>query len=166
MRESRTYGSMRGARDETRVPTATSAFRARRVAASALTTVATWLASSGACNVAENIAGSLSSLMDNGTTGTLVQFIGSVSVTNGQNFTAEHDDGLTLVIGATDLGFPRGRVGGLPPSPTPDRPERSRSNWSTANAVAGRLCFRSICRLLPMFLFPSQAPSSVQNCPA
>ena len=78
-----------------------------------ITTVATWLASSGAFNIAENIAGSLSSLMDNGTTGTLVQFIGSVSVTNGQNFTVDHDDGLTLVIGTTDLGFPTGPGGGF-----------------------------------------------------
>jgi hypothetical protein len=81
-----------------------------------ITTVATWLASSGAFNVAENIAGSLSSLMDNHTTGTLVQFIGSVSVTNGQNFTVTHDDGLTLVIGATDLGFPAGFGSGPGPS--------------------------------------------------
>jgi hypothetical protein len=31
MRESRTYGSVRGARDETRVPTATDAFLPRRM---------------------------------------------------------------------------------------------------------------------------------------
>jgi hypothetical protein len=28
-----------------------------------------------------------------------------VSVTNGQQFTVTHDDGLTLIIGAVDLGF-------------------------------------------------------------
>ncbi len=61
-------------------------------------TVGTWLASSGASNIVENTAGTLASLMDNGTTGTLVEFTGFVTVTNGQTFTVTHDDGLTLII--------------------------------------------------------------------
>ena len=67
--------------------------------------VGTWLSSSAAFNITENTAGTLASLMDNGTTGTMLQFTGFVSVTNGQTFTVTHDDGLTLIIGATNLGF-------------------------------------------------------------
>jgi hypothetical protein len=65
------------------------------------TTVGNWLASSGAFNVAENTAGTLAGLMDP----SLVQFTGFVTVTSGQTFTVTHDDGLTLIIGGTDLGF-------------------------------------------------------------
>jgi hypothetical protein len=43
--------------------------------------------------------------MDNGNQGTLVEFTGFVTVTNGQTFTVTHDDGLTLIIGGLDLGF-------------------------------------------------------------
>ncbi|HZP89245.1 MAG TPA: PEP-CTERM sorting domain-containing protein [Burkholderiales bacterium] len=68
-------------------------------------TIGAWLASGGAFNLVENTAGTLSSLMDNGTQGTLLQFTGVVSVTNGQTFTVTHDDGLTLIIGGIDLGF-------------------------------------------------------------
>jgi hypothetical protein len=68
-------------------------------------TVGTWLGSSSAFNIVENTAGTLASLMDNGTNGTLVDFTGSVTVTNGQTFTVTHDDGLTLIIGGTNLGF-------------------------------------------------------------
>jgi hypothetical protein len=75
--------------------------------------VGTWLASSSAFNIVENTAGTLTSLMDNGSQGTLVSFAGSVTVTNGQMFTVTHDDGLTLVIGGVDLGFSPG-----PTSPT------------------------------------------------
>ena len=68
-------------------------------------TVGTWLSSSAAFNITENTAGTLASLMDNGTNGTLVNFTGFVTVTNGETFTVTHDDGLTLIIGGTDLGF-------------------------------------------------------------
>ena len=68
-------------------------------------TINAWLASSGAFDIVENTPGTLSSRMDNGTTGTLVNFVGNVSVANGQQFTVTHDDGLTLIIGALDLGF-------------------------------------------------------------
>jgi hypothetical protein len=74
-------------------------------------TIGTWLASSSAFNIVENISGSLASLMDNNTTGVLVQFIGNVSVTTGQTFNVTHDDGLTLIIGGLNLGFN--------PGPTP-----------------------------------------------
>jgi hypothetical protein len=69
------------------------------------TTVGAWLASGSASNIVETTPGTLASLMDNGSQGTLIQFTGSVSVTNGQQFTVTHDDGLTLIIGAVDLGF-------------------------------------------------------------
>lgn len=67
--------------------------------------VGAWLASSSAFNIVENTAGTLASLMDNGSQGTLLEFLGFVTVTNGQTFTVTHDDGLTLIIGGTNLGF-------------------------------------------------------------
>ena len=77
------------------------------------TTVGAWLASSAAFSIVENTPGTLASLMDNGTYGTLLNFTGFVSVTNGQTFTVTHDDGLTLIIGGVNLGFSPG-----PTSPT------------------------------------------------
>lgn len=68
-------------------------------------TVGTWLGSSGAFNITENTAGTLASLMDSGTTGSMLEFKGFVTVTNGQTFTVAHDDGLTLIIGGLNLGF-------------------------------------------------------------
>jgi hypothetical protein len=68
-------------------------------------TVGTWLGNGSAFNVLENTAGTLASLMDNGSQGTLLEFLGFVTVTNGQTFTVTHDDGLTLIIGGIDLGF-------------------------------------------------------------
>jgi hypothetical protein len=74
-------------------------------------TVATWLASSSAFNIVENTPNTLTSLMDNGVVGTILNFTGFVSVTNGQTFTVTHDDGITLIIGGNNLGFS--------PAPTP-----------------------------------------------
>jgi hypothetical protein len=71
-------------------------------------TVGTWLGSSGAFNIVENTTGTLGSLMDDGTVGTILEFTGFVTVTNGQTFTVTHDDGLTLIIGGLDLGFDPG----------------------------------------------------------
>jgi hypothetical protein len=68
-------------------------------------TVGTWLASSSAFNIVQNTAGTLASLMDNGSQGTFLEFSGLVTVTNGQTFTVTHDDGLTLIINGIDLGF-------------------------------------------------------------
>lgn len=69
------------------------------------TTVQTWLNNGAAFNIDENTAGTLASLMDNGVVGTLLEFTGFVTVTNGQQFTVTHDDGLTLIIGGIDLGL-------------------------------------------------------------
>jgi len=69
------------------------------------TTVALWLASSSAFNIVENTAGTLASLMDDSVVGTLLEFTGFVTVTNGHMFSVAHDDGLTLIIGGLDLGF-------------------------------------------------------------
>lgn len=74
-------------------------------------TVGAWLASSAAFNLNEMTAGTLASLMDNGTFGTLLEFTGQVTVTNGMVFNVTHDDGLTLVIGGLDLGFNPGPTG-------------------------------------------------------
>ena len=71
-------------------------------------TVGTWLASSSAFGIVENTAGTLASLMDNSTVGTLLEFSGLVTVTNGMTFTVTHDDGLTLIIGGLNLGFDPG----------------------------------------------------------
>ena len=67
--------------------------------------VGTWLASSSAFNIVESTPGTLASLMDNGSQGTLLEFTGFVTVTTAQTFTVTHDDGLTLIIGGVDLGF-------------------------------------------------------------
>ncbi len=69
------------------------------------TTVGTWLQNGYAFNITENTPGTLGSLMDDGVYGTLLEFTGFVTVTNGQQFTVTHDDGLTLIIGGLDLGF-------------------------------------------------------------
>jgi hypothetical protein len=71
-------------------------------------TVGAWLATGGAFSIVENTAGTLASLMDNGTQGTLLRFTGFVTVTSGESFTVAHDDGLTLIIGGVDLGFDPG----------------------------------------------------------
>lgn len=68
-------------------------------------TVGTWLGNGSAFNIVENTAGTLSSLMDNFSVGTMLEFNGFVTVTNGQTFTVTHDDGLTLIIGGIDMGF-------------------------------------------------------------
>src|SRR5690348_8382228 len=57
-------------------------------------TVGTWLASGGAINIVENTTGTLDSRMDNGQQGTILEFSGTVTVTNGQTFKVTHDDGL------------------------------------------------------------------------
>lgn len=68
-------------------------------------TIGAWLATGGAFNIVENTAGTLAALMDNFTLGTMLEFTGFVTVTNGQNVSVTHDDGLTLIIGGVDLGF-------------------------------------------------------------
>ncbi len=65
-------------------------------------TVNAWLLSGSAFNIAGSAA-ALARLMDNGITGTMVEFTGMVSVTNGQTFTVTHDDGLSLIIGGLDV---------------------------------------------------------------
>ena len=79
-------------------------------------TVGQWLASgSPLLSVSENTPGTLISLMDSGTIGTLVEFKGFVTVVNEQTFTVNHDDGLTLIIGSSNLGF---NPGPTPPTTT------------------------------------------------
>jgi len=66
-------------------------------------TVGGFLGTAGATNIVQNTAGTLASPMSNGITGTLVQFNGFVTVTNGQAFSVAHDDGLTLIIGGLSV---------------------------------------------------------------
>lgn len=94
-------------------------------------TVGTWLGSSSAFNIAEATAGTLASLMDDGVMGTLLEFQGQVTVTNGMQFTVTHDDGLTLIIGGVDLGF----------SPGPTGPVQS---TATYNGPSGTFAFQLV----------------------
>ena len=87
-------------------------------------TVGQFLSSGGAsCTGAD-----CSNLMDAGGFGTLIELVGTVSVTHGQSFTVTHDDGLTLIIGGMDLGF----------SPGPTSPNVSTVTW---NGPTGNLPF-------------------------
>ncbi len=95
------------------------------------TTVGNWLASSAAFNIAEATAGTLASLMDDGTVGTMLEFQGQVTVTNGMQFTVTHDDGLTLIIGGVDLGFNAG-----PTAPT--------QSTATYNGPSGTFAFQLV----------------------
>jgi hypothetical protein len=54
-----------------------------------------FLLTGGAFNIVEHTAGALL----NDTNNHLYEFVGQVTVTNGQNFGVLHDDGLTLIIG-------------------------------------------------------------------
>lgn len=100
-------------------------------------TVGTWLGNGSAFNIVENTAGTLASQMDNFTQGTLLEFTGFVTVTNGQMFTVTHDDGLTLIIGGTDLGF----------NPGPTAPVVSTATYSGASGTfAFQLVYAECCQ--------------------
>jgi hypothetical protein len=62
-------------------------------------TLGGFLATGGAAGVT-GTAADLARALDNGTSGTMFDFLGTVTVTNGQTFTVTHDDGLQLEIGA------------------------------------------------------------------
>jgi PEP-CTERM motif-containing protein len=62
-------------------------------------TLGTWLASGGA-TVLTGTAADLARNLDIGTSGTMFDFMGTVTVATGQMFTVTHDDGLQLQIGA------------------------------------------------------------------
>jgi len=74
-------------------------------------TVLEWLLSGGSFNINGSGSALSSPMAVPGSTGTIVQFLGFVGVTTGQTFTVTHDDGLTLIIGATNLGFDPGPSG-------------------------------------------------------
>lgn len=60
-------------------------------------TIGSWLATGGATILTG------ASEAGNTMNGTIFQFIGQVSVLNGQTFTVNHDDGLTLIIGGVTV---------------------------------------------------------------
>jgi hypothetical protein len=64
-------------------------------------TIGTWLGSGGATILTNTIP--LTTSLDNGTQGVLIDFKGLVTVTTNQSFTTTHDDGLTLVIGGMNV---------------------------------------------------------------
>jgi hypothetical protein len=100
-------------------------------------TVGTWLASSSAFGIVENTAGTLASLMDNATQGTILNFTGLVTVTNGQTFTVTHDDGLTLIINGINLGF----------NPGPSSPATSTETYTGATGTfAFQLVYSECCQ--------------------
>jgi hypothetical protein len=87
-------------------------------------TVGAWLSSGGAFNVTENTAGTLASLISDGSNvGTVIDFKGTMRVTSGQTFTITHDDGIYLSINGIDMGFN--------PNPTP--PETETETWGGAS---------------------------------
>ncbi len=55
---------------------------------------------SGGATILTGSAGDLATNLDTALGGTMIEFKGKVSVTNGQTFTVTHDDGLQLMIGA------------------------------------------------------------------
>ncbi len=59
----------------------------------------TFLNSGGAFNIVQNTPGALAAAISP----SLIEFLGIVSVTNGQTFTVTHDDGLTLTIGGLSV---------------------------------------------------------------
>ena len=73
--------------------------------------VSEWLLSGGAFNINGSMSALNKRMEEPGSMGTIVQFLGLVTVTTGQMITVTHDDGLTLIIGATNLGFPAGPAG-------------------------------------------------------
>jgi PEP-CTERM motif len=81
------------------------AFSGNDVGGTSGTVISNWLASGNAYNIQYNNANTATSLLDNGTTGTLIEFTGTINVTTGQTFTSTHDDGLYLSIGGINLGF-------------------------------------------------------------
>jgi PEP-CTERM motif-containing protein len=76
-----------------------------------LQTVNEWLLSGSAFNISGSTSALNKRMEEPGSMGTIVQFLGLVTVTTGQMITVTHDDGLTLIIGATNLGFPPGPAG-------------------------------------------------------
>ncbi len=93
--------------------------------------VQSFLNSSGAFNITPNNGTILGSLLDFNGVGTLMSFTGMVTVVNGQSFTVAHDDGLTLIIGGTNLGFNPG-----PTAPT--------TSTLTYTGLSGNLPFQLV----------------------
>ena len=99
-------------------------------------TVQDFLASGGAFNIIENTIGALASALDDGTHGSLLEFTGVVTVTNGQVFSVTHDDGLTLIIGGLDLGF----------NPGPTAPINSNATYTgPSGTFAFQLVYTECC---------------------
>jgi hypothetical protein len=65
-------------------------------------TLGGFLTAGGATTVT-GTATDLGQVLDNGTTGTIFEFTGTVTVTNGQTFTVTHDDGMSLEIGGVTV---------------------------------------------------------------
>jgi len=66
---------------------------------SAFYTIGPWLAGGGATGVNYSGGATSGDTMDN----TMLQFLGTVSLTNGESFNVTHDDGLTLIIGGVKV---------------------------------------------------------------
>lgn len=94
-------------------------------------TVGGWLATGGAFNVVGSSGELASSFNDH-----LLNFTGFVTVTNGESFTVEHDDGLTLIInGITVVNAP----GATSPTSTTATYTGTSGNWAF-QLVYGECC--------------------------
>ena len=103
--------------------------------------VSDWLSTGNAFNINEITPGTLASFIDDSSdwqtgTGSIVYFKGFVPVTNGQQITISHDDGVTLVIAGVDLGFYSGITGIWPETMTYTGP----SGWQPFELVYGECC--------------------------
>ncbi len=97
-------------------------------------TIGEFLSSGSGSNILTG-AGELGNTLDN----TLFNFTGTVSVTNGETFTAGHDDGLTLIIGSDTVINEPGPTGFVDTTrPIRARAAISPSNWCMVSAAERR----------------------------
>ncbi len=94
------------------------------IANSSVNTLSQFVGSGGGTCV-DVTPGACGSIMDNFVTGTLIELTGQVTVTTGMSFTVTHDDGLTLIIGGTNLGF----------NPGPTAPVTTTEIWGGGNGT-------------------------------
>ena len=107
-----------------------------------------FLLTGGAFNIVEHTPGALMNTTNNH----LYEFVGQVTVTNGQNFGVLHDDGLTLIIGGLLVIDVPGPTPPILTNATYTGPTGTFDfQWSTASAAVRQQLLSLICPLLPRF---------------